>query len=62
MRGKAALTAGIILGAGFLLAVAILPHDATGIACFAAIASSSAVVFLEDGRRRKKSCASSRTS
>lgn len=62
MRGNAALAAGMILGAGLLLLAAILPHDATGIACFAAISSSSAVVFLEDGRRRKKCCASSRTS
>lgn len=62
MRGKAALAAGIILGAGFLLAASILPHDATGVACFAAISSSCVVVFLEDGRRRKKSCASSRVS
>lgn len=55
MRSKMALATGILLGAGFLLAV-VLPHDATGVACFAAIASSSAVVFLEDGRRGKRAC------
>jgi hypothetical protein len=62
MRGKAKLAAVIIPGACLLLAAAILPHDAMGVACFAAISSSSALVFLDDGRGKKKCCASSRGS
>lgn len=62
MRGKVALVTGMLLGAGMLVAVGLMPHDATGAACLAAILSSCSAVLLESDRRKRRGCASTAAS